>query len=137
VKRPIAERRFDCIDPSGKRFCAVVRIGAPVEHPREGNVGEYSTCPVSMEPLIPEVSAGGGDAFFALCQSIDLVRSVFKGFVASGGRVFHAGSKNAAVNLDDPSFCTWPNREQIGRGRGDKQRIRTGRRTRLSKRRGR
>jgi hypothetical protein len=53
MKRAIAEREFDCVDPSGTPFRTVVRIGAPVDHLREGNLAGYSTCAVSMEPGDP------------------------------------------------------------------------------------
>lgn len=135
MKRAIAEREFDCVDPGGTRFRTVVRIAVPVDHPREGDLAEYSTCDVNVEPLTPAVSVGGVDSFQALCLAMHLVRSVLKGFAASGGRVFAAGT-NAPVNLDDPSFETWPDPEQIRRGRGGRRGNRIGGRARPSTRRG-
>jgi hypothetical protein len=134
VKRPLAEREFDCVDPSGTRFRSVVRIGPPVDHPREGNLSGYSTCDLSIEPLASPISVGGDDSFQALCLSIHVVRSVLKGFAASGGRVFDAGT-NAAVDLDNPSFCALPVPDQLWRGLGGKRGRKTGRRARASTRR--
>ena len=100
----IAETAFDCINPKGKRFRAVARIGIPTTVPREGQLSTYGRCPVMIEPLVSERAAGGVDQFQALCLAIDLIRKALKAFVAQGGRVFFPRT-DTPIQLDDPSFC--------------------------------
>jgi hypothetical protein len=99
----IAERAFDCVDPKGKRFRAVARIGMPTTVPRDGDLSPHGSCPVVLEPLFSERAHGGVDQFQALCLAIDLVRQALKTFVARGGRVFFAGT-DTPIQLEDPSF---------------------------------
>lgn len=132
MKRLIAERSFDCIGPDGERFRTVVRIGERVVHPRRGSVDEHGSFRLSMEPLIPEVQVAGVDCFQALCLAMDLVRSIFKDFVAGGGRVLDMGG-GSHVNLDDPSFCGWPDAERIRREWGPSGRGRETDRSRASR----
>ena len=99
----IAERAFDCVDPKGKRFRAVARIGMPTTVPRDGDLSAHGNCPVMLEPLVSERAHGGVDQFQALCLAIDLVRKALKTFVGQGGRVFFAGT-GTPIQLDDPSF---------------------------------
>ena len=105
--RWIGQTRFDCIDAKGKRFRLVARIGEPTTRPREGKLAAYGWCPVSMEPLLAERGIGGENQFQALCLAIDFIRKVLKIFVAQGGRVVFPGTQ-APIDLDDPSFCSWP-----------------------------
>jgi hypothetical protein len=99
----IAERAFDCVDPKGKRFRAVARIGMPTTVPRDGDLSAYGSCPVMLDPLVSERESGGLDQFQALCLATDLVRKALKTFVAQGGRVFFAGTETP-IQLEDPSF---------------------------------
>jgi hypothetical protein len=99
----IAERAFDCVDPKGKRFRAIARIGLPTTVPPDGDLSEYGSCPVTLEPLVSERAARGLDRFQALCLAIDLVRKALRTFVAQGGRVFFEGTETP-IQLDDPSF---------------------------------
>jgi hypothetical protein len=99
----IAEKTFDCIDPKGKHFRAVARIGMPITVPREGKLAAYARCPVMLEPLVPERAHGGNDHFQALCLALDLVRQALKTFAAQGGRVFFSGT-DTPIDLDNPSF---------------------------------
>ncbi len=99
----IAERTFDCIDPLGKRFRAVARIGMPTMVPRDRKLSAHAACRVMLEPLVSERAHGGIDQFQALCLAIDLVRKALKTFVAQGGRVFFAGT-DTPIQLEDPSF---------------------------------
>ena len=99
----IAETAFDCINPKGKRFRAVARIGLPTTVPREGELSAYGRCPVMIESLITERAAGGIDQFQALCLALDLIRKALKTFVAQGGRVFFPRT-DTPIQLDDPSF---------------------------------
>ena len=60
-----------------------------------------------MEPLLAERGIGGENQFQALCLAIDFIRKVLKIFVAQGGRVVFPGTE-APIDLDNPSFCSWP-----------------------------
>ena len=106
-RRWIGETSFDCVDAKGKRCRVVARIGEPTTMPRKGNLAAYGWCPVSMEPLVAERGIGGENQFQALCLAIDFIRKVLKSFVAQGGRVFFPRT-NAPIDLDSPSFCSWP-----------------------------
>jgi hypothetical protein len=63
----IAERAFDCVDPKGKRFRALARVGMPTTIPRDGDLSAHGSCPVALEPLFSELAHGGVDQFQALC----------------------------------------------------------------------
>ena len=102
----IAETAFDCIDPKGKRFRAVARIGLPTTVPREGELSADGRCAVMVEPLVSERAAGGSDQFQALCLALDLIRKTLKTFAAQGGRVFFPRT-DTPIDLDDPSFCPY------------------------------
>ena len=106
----MAETSFDCVDPSGRRFRAVARIGAPQDLPREGKLSAYSRCRVSLSPLIAERTIAGADKFQALCLSIEFLRTMLKAFAASGGQVLFPGTRSH-IDLASPSFLPWPDLE--------------------------
>jgi len=115
----IAETTFDCIDPKGKRFRAIARIGLPTTVPREGNLSAYGRCPVMVAPLVSERAAGGNDQFQALCLALDLIRKALKTFTAQGGRVFFPRT-DTPIDLDDPSFLPYLDLRRL-RGRKNKR----------------
>lgn len=100
------------MDANGRRFRLLVRIGEPTTKPREGTLAAYGWCPVSLEPLVRERGIGGDDQFQALCLTIDFIRMVLKAFVAQGGRVFLLRTA-APIDLDNPSFCSWPDLAEL------------------------
>jgi hypothetical protein len=106
MKKWIAETAFDCIEPEGKRFRAVARIGLPTTVPRKGKLAAYGRCAVMVKPLVSERAAGGNDQFQALCLAVDMVRKTLKTFAAQGGRVFFPQT-DTPIDLDDPSFCPY------------------------------
>ena len=101
----IAKNEFDCVDPKGKRFRAIARIGMPYLVPREGKLAAYGCCAVSVEPIFGPHPGGGADVFQALCLAIDVIRKVLRSFVAQGGRVFYPGTQSP-IDIEDPSFCS-------------------------------
>ncbi len=101
--RWIADTSFDCIDPRRRRFRAVARIGQPEVVPRDGRLAAYARCPMSFTPFTAERRIGGNDTFHALCLAIQVMRTVLKVFVRSGGRVFFPGT-SSHIDLDDPTF---------------------------------
>ena len=103
----IAQAKFDCVPVKGKRFRVTAKIGEPVTVPREGKLSAYGRCPVSLEPFVQERKIGGVDQFQALCLSINFIRTVLKTFVAQGGRVLFPKTE-IPIQLDDPSFCPYP-----------------------------
>src|SRR5438309_2199764 len=98
--RWITETSFDCIDPTGRQFPAVARLGVPEVVPREGKLSAYARCPISFMPFTAERRIGGHDTFHALCLAINVLRTVLKGFVRSGGQVLFPGTKSH-IDLDD------------------------------------
>jgi hypothetical protein len=112
MKKWIAETSFDCVDPAGKRFRAVARIGLPTTVPRQGKFSAYDRCAVMVEPLVSERAAGGNDQFQALCLALDMIRKTLKTFAAQGGRVFFPQT-DTPIDLDDPSFCPYPDLRQL------------------------
>jgi hypothetical protein len=103
----MAETSFDCVEPSGRRFRAVARIGVPQNLPLEGKLSPYSRCRVSLSPLVAERTIAGADTFQALCLSIEFLRTMLKAFAASGGQVLFPGS-HSHIDLTSPSFLPWP-----------------------------
>ena len=103
MTRWIAETSFDCVDPKGKRFRAVARVGEPEVVPHEGKLSAYARCPISFMPFTAERKIAAHDTFQALCLTIQVLRTVLKGFVRSGGKVLFPGTKSH-IDLDDPSF---------------------------------
>jgi hypothetical protein len=114
----IAATSFDCVDARGRRFRAVARIGEPVVIPpsKSGLNDAYARCPISLSPLVPERGIGGHDTFQALALAFVFLRTALKVFALSGGRVFFPGTK-AHINLDEPSFCPWPEMAELRTGR--------------------
>lgn len=103
----MAETSFDCVEPGGKRFRAVARIGVPERLPRDGKLAAYSRCKVSLAPLVTERAIAGQDSFQALCLSIEFLRTILKVFSASGGQVLFPGTRSH-IDLTSPSFLPWP-----------------------------
>jgi len=101
--RWIADTSFDCIDPKGKRFRAVARIGQPEVVPADGKLSAFARCPVSFVPFSAERRIGAIDTFQSLCLAIQLFRTVLRAFVRSGGQVLYPGTKSH-IDLNDPSF---------------------------------
>ena len=113
MTRWIAETPFDCVDPKGKRFRAVARVGEPELVPRDGKLAAYARCPISFKPFTAERKIGGHDTFHALCLAIHVFRTVLKGFVRSGGKVLFPGTKSH-IDLDDPSFLPMLDIAELG-----------------------
>ena len=67
MTRWIAETTFDCIDPRGRRFRAVARIGEPEVVPPKGELPEYARCPFSFTPFSAERRIAQANTFHALC----------------------------------------------------------------------
>jgi hypothetical protein len=103
MTRWIAETAFDCVDQRRRRFSAVARIGPPEVVPRDGKLAAYARSPMSFTPFTAERRIGGIDTFHALCLAIQVLRTVLKSFVRSGGQVLFPGT-NSHIDLDDPTF---------------------------------
>jgi hypothetical protein len=107
----MAENSFDCVEPSGRRFRAIARIGTPERLPRDGKLSAYSRCKVSLVPLVAERVIAGDNNFQALCLSIEFLRTMLKVFAASGGQVLFPGTRSH-IDLTSPSFLPWPDLER-------------------------
>jgi hypothetical protein len=103
----IAQAEFDCVPVKGRRFRLTAKIAEPAVVPREGKLSAYGRCRVSLEPLMQERNIGGVDKFQALCLSIDFIRTVLKTFAAQGGHVLFPETETP-IQLDNPSFCPYP-----------------------------
>jgi hypothetical protein len=123
----MAETSFDCVEPSGRRFRAVARIGTPERLPRDGKLSAYSRCKVSLLPLVAERAIAGSDNFQALCLSIEFLRTMLKVFAASGGQVLFPGTRSH-IDLTSPSFLPWPDLDRSAtrtKTRSSRKRTRT------------
>ena len=113
----IAEQAFRCRTPDGKTFPVLVRLGMPelVDDGREERLARYHhRCRLGLDPLALDRWIGGNNAFQALCLSLDYVRTVFKVFVAEGGRLYWGDEADSPVDLDSPWFAPMPGIAQIG-----------------------
>jgi hypothetical protein len=110
--RWIAEQSFRCVRPDGVTLAVVVRLGEPVEVRTEPD-RVYARCRIGLAPLAHDRWGAGNNAFQALCLSLDYVRTVFKVFVAEGGRVYWADS-GSIVDLQSPWFAPLPSLAEIG-----------------------
>lgn len=115
----IAEQRFRCLRPSGEEFDLTIRIGEPVsaEIPERGTT--YARCRIGLEPLALDRWGAGNNAFQALCLSLDYVRTVFKVFLAEGGRIYWEVT-GSHVDISSPWFAPLPSYSEIS-GRPAKQ----------------
>lgn len=110
----IAEQRFRCIAPDGANFDLTIRLGEPVTVESE-EVGRFShgRCWLSMEPLAKDRWAAGNNQFQAICLALDYVRTVFKVFLAEGGRIYWEDT-NSPIDIASPWFAPFPAPESLG-----------------------
>jgi hypothetical protein len=107
VYKWIAEQDFRCVRPSGEVLALTVRIGQPVPVDA-GDAGQgYARCRIAMEPLAKNRWGAGQNAFQALCLSLDYVRTVFKVFLAEGGRIYWEDT-DSHVDIASPWFAPLP-----------------------------
>jgi hypothetical protein len=96
-------------------FDVIVRIGTPEMVPASDEM-RHAHCRsrLSLDPLARNRWIAGQNAFQVLCLALDYVRTVFKVFVAEGGRVYWGDDMDSSVDLDSPWFEPRPSFTQIG-----------------------
>jgi hypothetical protein len=109
VYKWIAEQDFRCVRPSGEVFDLTVRIGKPTQVAIENETSRhaYARCRIALEPLAKDRWGAGENAFQALCLSLDYVRTVFKVFLAEGGRIYWKDT-DSHVDIASPWFAPMP-----------------------------
>ena len=109
VHKWIAEQDFRCVRSSGEVFGLTVRIGRPtqVAIEKENARHAYTRCRIALEPLAKDRWGAGENAFQALCLSLDYVRTVFKVFLAEGGRIYWKDT-DSHVDIASPWFAPMP-----------------------------
>jgi hypothetical protein len=103
----IAEQDFRCVRPSGERFDLIVRIGEPVPAETEEKGHSYARCRIALEPLARDRWGPGQNRFQALCLSLDYIRTVFKVFLAEGGRIYW-GDSESHIDMASSWFAPLP-----------------------------
>ena len=107
VYKWIAEQDFRCVRPSGEVLGLTVRIGQPTPVETEDAKHGYTRCRIALEPLAKDRRGAGENAFQALCLSLDYVRTVFKVFLAEGGRI-NWKDTDSHVDIASPWFAPMP-----------------------------
>lgn len=107
AKKWIAEQRFGCVAPTGEKFSVTVKLGMPVRIQTEGGKHEYARCPLSLEPMAKDRWTAGSNEFQALCLALDYIRTVFKVYLAEGGRIYWDDS-DSPVDVSSPWFAPMP-----------------------------
>ena len=108
----LAEQKFRCLRPSGEAFFLTIRIGEPVSTEISEQGPTYSRCRIGLEPLALERWGAGNNAFQAICLSLDYVRTVFKIFIAEGGRVYWEDT-DSHIDISSPWCAPLPSYSEI------------------------
>jgi len=112
----MAEEPFQCRTPDGKLFTVLVRLTAPelVNEGREG-LHPYYRCRLGLAPLANDRWIAAGSTFQAVCLTLDYVRTVFKVFIAEGGRVYWGSDgEEGPIDVDSPWFAPMTDFKRMG-----------------------
>jgi hypothetical protein len=88
------------IAADGNSFPLKVLVGRPhVMRRVPGQIGDMWVCPISIEPLYPDIGPFGGvDSFQALCNGISAAVQLLRNFVKTGGRLTNAEGKDIPLS---------------------------------------
>lgn len=109
----IAEQQFRCISVDGKIFPLTLRISEPIEVETEAGSQPHARCRISLEPIAADRWGPGQNKFQALCLSLDYVRTVFKVFLAEGGRIYWEET-DSPIDIQSPWFAPLPSLAELG-----------------------
>lgn len=88
-------RKLDAVDTDGRPFEMTIRIAAPRPHPQ----GDW-TCQVQITELFePARALFGIDSWQAMQICLQMTLSVLLDFVARGGQLFYAGTRQPVAPL--------------------------------------
>lgn len=108
----IAEQNFRGVYPSGQTFDLTFRLSLPVTLRDEPDQPEYAQCRIAIAPLAQDRWVKANNGFQALCMAIEHLRTVFKVFLAEGGRIYWEDT-DSPIDINSCWFAPLPSLREL------------------------